>query len=327
MSRYHYVLAREGVSKVLPEDEFESVRALERDGWKVLFDSAPSIEAGRAYAARFARALPDDLSDAHRPRRMTAPTVLYRSVSNAELSDIAARGTIQGRGNVFNPLDPRRFVFLAAGITPMLIEQGEDIGRQVETSLATHPSNLAFKALVEERRPLWAECAGLVEDALRRRHARTGEPGEVDLSMLESVRHGSIAKVADLTWGMSPEEPLPRCLANLRRMANREADLTREWRVAYKALHAEMAEAREGLPFTSAILETVPLSHGFHYSKAFGGSGMGDEDEFGFYPESVALSDLTRIHVVRLGAVVETLPIDAINEVVERLEGRPLFQR
>lgn len=327
MSRFHYVLAREGVSRVLPEDEFESVLALERDGWKILFDSAPSIEAGFAYAARFARALPNDLADAARPRRMAKPTVLYRSVSNPELADIAVRGTIQGRGNVFNPLDPRRFVFLGSALSPLLIEQGEDLCRQIETALFDHPSNIAYRAILDERRPLWGECAGIVEGILRRHHALSGEPGtEVDLSMLEAIRKGFLQGVRDLTMGMRPSDPLPRLLAELKSLYERETAYTTEWQIAYNELHAEREAERVTLPFTSVVLETVPLSHGFHYSKAHGDSGLDEEDEFGFYPESVGLGDLTRIHLVKLGKVIETLPASEIDEVVERLERRSQLQ-
>ncbi len=83
------------------------------------------------------------------------------------------------------------------------------------------------------------------------------------------------------------------------------------------AVRAERARRAE-LDVTSAVVETHPLRRGFHYSKAHGRSGMGEEDEYGLLPASVGLEDLARVHLVRRGEVVGSVDADRIEEAVER---------
>lgn len=48
---WYWVLIKDGVAKVISEDDFATVRALEAAGWEIIWDSAHSPEQGYARAA------------------------------------------------------------------------------------------------------------------------------------------------------------------------------------------------------------------------------------------------------------------------------------
>lgn len=93
------------------------------------------------------------------------------------------------------------------------------------------------------------------------------------------------------------------------------AEVEKEYREQFDFEQSVYKSWLEKLPYTSAILETKPLRGGFHYSKNHGLSGMGDEDEFGFPPNAVKWSDITKVYLIKNKKIAKVLsnPNDLYN--------------
>lgn len=321
-SAFHFVLVRDNVARVVAEDAFQGIFQLERDGWTVVWDSARSEPDGYAYAARFHKSLSCDYSDGHKPLKMAGPRALFRSVSVMELVDIAERGSVAGRGNAFNEFDGRRFVFFGDRITPNLMNQGEEIERQAGTALATSPQSLEFNRLETDRRALATRFLGIFHvEAARMNAARAKEgypPIVLDDRLLERVQTGSADAASRLRNMILPRKgELESICQSLHSHDVRTRVLREHYALQERDWIRAEHQRRESYPFTSAIVQTRPLSHGYHYSKAHGLSGMGDEDEYGFHPDSVSADDIDRIHLVRDSRIIRTEGGPMLSEIAE----------
>jgi hypothetical protein len=81
-----------------------------------------------------------------------------------------------------------------------------------------------------------------------------------------------------------------------------------------------MRAARAEGAVTSAVLRTVPVSLGYHYSTEHGRTGMNGEDEYGLFPRQVRASDILDVTLVRNGVPDETVSLDRAVEAVTGLE-------
>lgn len=313
---YYFVLTRGRWAQAVPESDFDRVREMEGDGWQVIWDSARSLDEAYGYAASVARCLREDYTDGYAPRPMEAAIPLFRSVSLSELEDISVQGVVRGKGNVFNEFDGRRFVFFGSRITDRLVYQGEELERQALAALDREPVALEFEVRNKERSKLVADFSSAYDALLAE-----GRPMRawVERERLEAMMKGGSAWAAgqlskafvrdegrlhEIAKGLSAVD------ARMGELRDAYAAVAREWMLREK-------ELRGHLPFTSAVIETRPIGHGYHYSGAHGESGFGDEDEFGFHPGSVAADDLVRIHLVKDRRVVRVVPAASLAEVVE----------
>lgn len=317
---FHIVLARGRWAKVLPEDESEAIAALEREGWEPVWDSARSAAEGYRYAAAAARCLQEDYADSYGPRPMAGERVLYRSVSLPELSDVISRGAVSGRGNAFNEFDARPFAFFGDRVTDRLVFQGEDVERQAMTALQGEQVFLEFEHVLKQARSAAETFAAACEERVR-----SGErlrPAMDFAEDLKLARVGSDLAISRLANGFfAPQPELKRLKARMDGFEERIAELRGRYARMSESWMEEERAARESYPFTSAILETQPISHGFHYSHEFGSSGMGDDDEFGFHPDSVSLDDVTRIHLVRDGRTFDAAGPDRFESLRDEVDG------
>lgn len=316
---FHIVLTRGRWAKVLPEDRFDDVATLQKEGWEVVWDSARSPEEGFRHAAANAQCLQEDYDDDHHPKPMQEERVLFRSVSLPELVDVISRGAVSGAGNRFNEFDSRPFAFFGDRVTDSLMFQGEDLERQAMTALSGEQVFVEFEHACRQALDVSSafanECERLREAGLRTR-AHLDVAREIKLA-----RSGSdlaMSRLANGFYGRQTE------LDRLKDKADGLEAQISELRRRYQAMAASWLDeeklAREKYPFTSAIVETRPISHGFHYSLAFGSSGMGDDDEFGFHKDSVRLDDIVRVHCVAGGRVLRTAKADDLEALRYEIE-------
>ena len=321
------VLLRDGASRVLGTAAGAEASALVAAGWETVWDAASSEAEGQAFAARVPGALPDGYDDRLSPRRMASPVALFRSVSPGELADIAGCGLVQGKLNAFNPFDRRRLVFFGPAMTTRLVGQGEEVERAVEAAFADHPDLKGFDAIAATRGRLLGEflkgldrIAGKVE---RQRAGQARRRPVLDPRRRADAQGGSVPTARALYRDLPQDPRMDRLAASLSELDARESALRERIKLMVREAVRDERARRLDLDVTSAVVETRPLAHGFHYSLAFGRSGMGDEDEYGFLPGTVAVDDLVRVHLVRRGEVVDTLAADMIDEAVARFSEAP----
>lgn len=313
---YYFVLVRGRWAKVIHEDDFQTVLGMEASGWQIVWDSATSPADGYSYAARFSRALQEDFTDHLFPRPMRDPRVLYRSVSLPELADIAVRGSVSGRENRFNEFDQRRLVFFGDALTSELIFQGEDLDRQALNALSNEPVSLEFRELIEERSAV-TQSFSAEYDRLSATGSRLRVYGDQGKTIADMRRGSAFAMNSVANWIIPPSAHLYRLAKRLRGLDEEVNILRKRYREMERGWFQRENEARLTRPFTSVVIETVPLSHGFRYSPDHGQSGMGAEDEFGFHTDSVLVADLARIHCVKDREIVRTVDACDIEEIAE----------
>lgn len=257
----------------------------------------------------------DGQNDPMKPRRMAGALKLYRAMSLAELHSIFESGVITGGSNVFNGFDRRPLVFFGPAMTPRLIFQGEEVDRAMSYAVFSTPE---FGEIALHER----KVADFLETLLPRAKRAVK-------ALFASKPAKAEAYFGAADWSQFPDmnshlfRDSIKLLPDVEGVRQQLRDFGRA-RVmiddAIKAkllsLIAEEKVRRNEVAYTSAVVETAPLSGGWHYSKRFGQSGMGEEDEFGFEPGLVKLEDLTCVSLLRGGTVEwEGSPDDAGNEL------------
>jgi hypothetical protein len=106
----------------------------------------------------------------------------------------------------------------------------------------------------------------------------------------------------------------------LREFQDARHALTEEFKANYRQMHEERLREREAMSFTSAVIETRPIDVGFHFSKRFGGSGMGEEDEYGLFRNQVRAEDIVSVRWVKDGKVLEMGTIEDAPHQMQLLE-------
>jgi hypothetical protein len=97
----------------------------------------------------------------------------------------------------------------------------------------------------------------------------------------------------------------------------RDRGLLRE--IYRDCLEAERT-ARNAMSFSSCVIETAPISVGFHYSLENGATGMNGDDEFGLFPGQVSVAMIERVHWVKDGKVTSETAFDDAASVLMELK-------
>lgn len=319
----YYVLVKDGIAKALPATERAAIAGLENDGWEIVDDAARSPEEGYRTAARLAGAQPD-APDAMNPQPMSEPKVLYRAVSLPELVDIARRGSIHGKLNVFNEFDRRRHVFFADVLNANVIHQGEELERQaaVKHHKEFTDAEAAIQREIEAVAQKIAKAVKPEVASVNRQRVRKGREA-IDVMDADILAYGRGERSNDVEFLLRSASPagaekIKALVKERQALRDRLVGLSDRFRTTVRATMRDMTAAREGMKITSAVLETRPIAGGLHYSKRHGQSGMGEDDEYGFPPDQVTLRDIRRIHWVKDGKVIETTSADTLADDLER---------
>lgn len=213
-----YVAEGGEVSRCVPDSQ-PIINPFETEGLRLVWDAAPSRLDGWTYAAIEHGCIPDDYDDGMKPCAFFQPTVLFRSVSLAEMAHIVHSGSVRGGGNGFNGFDRRPFVFFSPAPTPQCIFQGEEADRTAahavvaahgEAAFAGKDGHVLFRELyLKERTALLAarQHAEFTSAVIRTRpvapglhysieHGRTGMSGEDEFGLFpKQVRLSDIDEV------------------------------------------------------------------------------------------------------------------------------------
>jgi len=117
---------------------------------------------------------------------------------------------------------------------------------------------------------------------------------------------------------------------NIRKMRETEQDmqsLRERWRAKHKEKWTALDARNQESAFTSAVLQTRPISGGAHYSKQHGGSGMGPNDEYGFHPGDVTFDDIAKVYLVKNGKVVAELSPEQAEQKIDWIETAKVGER
>jgi hypothetical protein len=326
-SRYWFVLAKNGLARCINENDSD-LFDLRDKGWDVIWDSAKSVEEGLERAYKQYGYLPwDDME----PLPVASPTVFYRSVSLPELKDILKTGAITGKGSSFNETETRRWVFFGDKISKNLIWQGEDHQRYAQMSLdghAIHEKHRQLAVALKMAREDFVEEAKKFLADFNRRNAGRGEIkiDDADYAAVLRGSHAATVKVAELTR-FSPSIVALR--KELRDLEAKERELQQKFRGLISAKYSQLRTKIEGQIYSSAIIETKPLTGGLHYSDAHGKSYFGSSedgllDEYTFPPGTVTLADITRIHWVKDRKIVSTSDVKAAPGILRKMNAKPV---
>lgn len=323
MARYE-VLVKGEVSRCLlnGKDGIWGSDSYLRNGWEIVWPDAPSQLEGWEWALRQYKAMPVDYDDSYQPNVINEPTVLFRSVSLEEMSHILETGAVMGGGNGFNDFETRPLVFFSPALTEKTVWQGEEAERQATHRLSKHPINAEFEKAERELEEFWKDVEYRAKEKVRELNIEREEEGW-PLLMTEPDDWDKFRR----PWGYNTFHDIVGYLKNSKKIFERLNDLddaVRDVRNRYLDLHRETTEeiARENkaLTYSSAVIETVPITHGFHYSNSFGKSGMGEEDEYGLFPNQVTEDDIVRVHWVKENVVLRTTDLDGTREVIEQID-------
>lgn len=254
-----------------------------------------------------------DTDETMKPTPMSEPKVLYRAVSIPEMIDIVKKGKIVGGLNKFNDFDRRRHVFFGDHVSKNLIYQGEEIERQVVGSLMNDPIHAQFERLNAELEALKEKRNDLARDLLDEINEERRNPMEWNDSNPPIdwiVRAGQIMKI---------KSPLYTMVKKISTLHDTLTDLQKKYREKYCSEFPRLKSEIQARRFTSAVIETYPITGGLHYSKQHGFSGMGNEDEYGFPSGAVTASDIHQIFWVKDGQIEMATPYSEATEVLKTL--------
>lgn len=318
---FYCVFIRDGVAKVFHEDDFDDMQRFRDVGWEQVFDSARSYDDGYAYAARMFDCINLDYNDKFGPVPMEAPTKLYRSVSIRELVDLAHQGVLTGRGTSIVSEDPREFVFFCDEVTPMLANLGEELERQAQVALEEEGIHFDYATVCSSMESWGHRFVDLFKVLAKEQVEAGGLDVTVTDAEFDAVRNGDVAKARQLARYIHVYNKdlndcviaLSTCDERRSELESRFNDMKKEW------IDAELVR-RQNYPFTSAIIETKPIKHGYHYSEKHGRSAMGEMDEYGFVSNSVSLDQIQRVHCFKDGKLIRKVEPADLRMLAEEIE-------
>jgi len=323
MARYE-VLVKGEDSMCLPNGKGALHKAdmFLRHGWNLVWPDAPSALDGWAWALKQYKAMPVDYDDTYMPHLINEPTVLFRSVSLEEMSHILETGAVKGGGNGFNDFETRPFVFFSPALTEKTMWQGEEAERQASQRLSRQPIIAEYEKAEKDLEEFWKDVEYRARRKVEDLNIERGEEGW-PLLMTAADDWDKFRR----PWGYNTFHDIVGYLKNSKMIFERLSDLeeaVEDVRNRYLALHRETTEeiARENkaLTYSSAVIETVPITHGFHYSNTFGKSGMGEEDEYGLFPNQVTEDDIVRVHWVKDNVVIHTTDLEGARVIMENID-------
>lgn len=333
-SRYWFVLGKDGLARTVNENDDE-LFALQREGWDVMWDSAKSPEEGLQRALDQWNLLPWDKDE---PRPIAEPTVLYRSVSIAELRDILKTGSIVGKASAFNEFETRKWVFFGDRLSSNLIWQGEDHERGVINGLSTHAIHAKFDEVQAGLNDAYKELADTARAAVRRANERNAQYrargqetfADSEFSDEEYARvlrgdRSAVIQARQIGGVFGQTEGL---MKEIRALEDKRSKLRAKFQeIKRKATDVHMSKINAGI-YSSAVIETKPITGGLHYSNAhgvshFGSEKDGDLDEFTFPPGRVTVQDIARIHWVKDREIVSTSTVEAAPSILKKMAQKP----
>ncbi len=267
----------------------------------VLLQDPDAIERFRKFGSTRKKLGESDVSYDHtdehfKPRPMTEKKVLYRSVSLPELAHIWGVGYIMGGANNFNAYDPRRNAFFGDTLNDHLLWQGEEVDRQASYAMSTEPVYREYtlaKNDLEEAREIFMEVTQVA--LMKYRH----EPEAA--KFIEEIDNGNIQAAYKAKWFLKGPDLVAfnQSMAKLSKLHDELSELQTECRDLIREKQADIEMKRSLYPITSAVIVTKPIRGGLHYSKAWGKSGMGENDEYGFRSAQVKFNDIASILLVK----------------------------
>jgi hypothetical protein len=88
---------------------------------------------------------------------------------------------------------------------------------------------------------------------------------------------------------------------------------------AYRDALAKEQAARTAMTYSSCVIETAPISLGFHYSLETGTTGMNGNDEFGLFPGQVTIEMINNVHWIKNGVEMSSSSIEEAVEILSEL--------
>jgi hypothetical protein len=326
-SVYWFVLAKNGLARCVNENDSDYFDLLDQ-GWDLIWDSAKSNEKGLEFAYERHGYLPWDRME---PIPLNAPKVMYRSVSLPELKDILKTGAVTGKGSTFNETETRRWVFFGDQISKNLIWQGEDHQRYAQMSMDGHAIHAKHaevaKQLKEIRQSFVEHCKRFVAQ-WNKRYAASGRPMTISDEDYQGAlwgRHSSVVKLMDICR----YDPNVRdARETMRDLEDAERDLNRKYRDLIGKKYQSIKPKIDAQMYSSAIIETKPLTGGLHYSDDHGESYFGSDedgklDEFTFPPGKVTVADIVRIHWVKDRQIIATSTVKAAPGILRKMSAKP----
>lgn len=323
---FYFVLIKDNLAAIVDENDPSKIDELETQGWLTVFDSARSEREGRAYAAMLHHALDPTYTDADKPVMISEPKVLYKAVSMSELADLFQTGSLGGRPDAINDFDTKPFMMFGDKISPQLIAAGDSLERQAEIALRDMPTHVRFMEAWKARE----YEADKFLDALQKLHdqdnkvrIQSGHPAKtIDASEAADFVRGNTLRGITMLQKIPQTDTLSlRILNNIGTIDKKLQEISEEYLAAEKEWIETERDVRQQYPYTSVIIQTSPLAHGYCYSKALGGhSELGDLNEYGFYPDTVASDHIVRLHCVQDGTVVRKIDLEDIPSFVQEMD-------
>lgn len=226
---------------------------------------------------------------------MAEPKVLYRSVSLPELKDILKTGKVTGRQNTFNEFEERRHVFFGDVLNDELIFQGEDHSRVASVALAGHGIHQRFKDNHDAKTAAKQEIESALDAHMARINASRTRRG------LEPIDAESRN---DFRWAVPKElwKEHDKYEDRDRAMRKKYIEMLRAWEKKYRGKLAEQ-------PYSSAVLQTKPISGGVEYSTDSQMKGM---HEYGFDSGQVTLADIDKVYLIKDRKIVKQATPDQL---------------
>ena len=261
----------------------------------------------------------DGDNDPMTPRLMDGPRRLFRAVSLPELAAIVQSGVISGGGNGFNGFDGRPLVFFGPELTEALIWQGEDAERVMSFALRFTPEFAAMQAVEQQIaayvHSLKGRAQQAVEDYCRRFPRKADWFAEMNWDEFEQMGSRTFSRsIAELPDVVDVKATL--------RAKNQEVTAAIDAvRSRLRIMIDEEKVARATMNVTSAVLETSEIDGGWHYSSAWGRTGMNGEDEMGFEPGAVTSADIVSVRLICRGEVIWQGDLESALAEIHALEG------
>lgn len=323
---FYFVLINDRLATVIGENDTDKLESYEARGWITVFDSARSIREGREYAAMLHHAVDVTYTDPNGPTLMKEPKVLYKALSISELVDLYEHGTMRGRPDAINDFDDRPFLMFGDKISPQMIAMGDSLERQAEIALRefdTHAKYMeAWKAREYQASRFITAVQKMIDSEKSAREKAGLAPRVLDESAIHQFMRGNTLQGAMILQRLPMTEANPiRILNEIATIDSRLIDISQEYLAAEEMWIDAERSAREQYPYTSIIAQFAPLDHGYRYSKETGGvSELGDLDEYGFYPNSVASDHVLRLHCVLDGKIVKKIDLEDIPSFVQEMK-------
>lgn len=280
----------------------------------------PSLESEQLppsrIATKYAREcdpLAPDPEDIYRPRPMSEPRMLFRSMALPELVEIMRTGKVVGGGNIFHDGEHRPYVFFGDELNEGLLGNGESLDRCAAVVLRDHETHAQLAdARIQLRLRAKAMLHQLRRDGIK--------PDRHDLWAFRSG-----GDKWPFIRSLSRCTPIHRAkyAALLRRYAE-ASRVQRRLQARHSALlrstFSTLSRRAANQPYTSAVIVTYLVTGGLEYRNEFGVTLNGGQPEYGFLPGQITTDEIMEVLLVKRGAIVRRIRPESFDEVVPLCE-------